>query len=68
MILQENPALVIGSDQRDEIAQEIGSECYYFTMSWTLIPTKHVEIPPSFEAGLGDVEEGRVVDLDVALT
>ena len=32
------------------------------------LTTETFEIPPSFEAGLKDIEEGRVVDLDVALT
>jgi len=40
--------------------------CYYFTMSWPEI--NFADIPPSFEASLKDISQGRVVDLDTALT
>jgi hypothetical protein len=70
MIQQENPALVIGAPQNENVvAQESGAVTYYFTKSWPAISrVERSEVPPSFDAGLKDVEEGRVVDLDVALT
>ncbi len=72
MIQQENPALVIRAPEDEngsDVAQEIGAVTYYFTMSWPeKLCAKPFEIPPSFDAGLKDIEEGRVVDLDVALT
>lgn len=72
MIQHENPALVIGTPENEngsDVPEEIGATCYYFTMSWPAdLHAKTFEIPPSFDAGLKDFKEGRVVDLDVALT
>jgi hypothetical protein len=68
MIQQENPALVIGAPKND-VAQESGAVTYSFTMAWPPgLYAKRLEIPPSFDAGLKDIEEGRVIDLDTALT
>jgi len=72
MIQHENPALMIGTPEKEngrDVAQVIGAACYYFTMSWPAdLWMSPPEIPPSFEAGLKDISEGRVVDLDIALT
>jgi len=72
IIQPENPALMIGTPEKEngcDVAQVIGAACYFFTMSWPAnLWTSTLEIPPSFEAGLKDITEGRVVDLDVALT
>lgn len=72
IITTESPAQLIGqrdenSDQRE--LQEIGSVCYYFTMAFPSAPLQwSFEIPFSFEEGLKDAQEGRVVGLDTALT
>jgi hypothetical protein len=70
MIQQENPAFVFGAPGNEkDVAQESGAATYYFTMSWPPgLYAKPIEIPPSFDAGLKDIEEGRVIDLDTALT
>jgi hypothetical protein len=72
MIQIENPALVIGTPANEngsDVPHESGGTCYYFTMSWPPgLYAKTAEIPPSFDAGLKDIEEGRLVELDVALT
>jgi hypothetical protein len=70
IIATESPAQIIGphdddSDQRR--LREIGSLCYYFTMAFPPLQW-FSEIPASFEEGLKDAQEGRVIDLDVALT
>jgi hypothetical protein len=70
IIRQENPPLVIGAPENEnDVAQESGAVTYYFKMSWpaNLCPNPS-EVPPSFDAGLKDIEEGRLVDLDIALT
>jgi hypothetical protein len=70
MIQQENPAQVIGArENENDVAQESGSVTFYFTKSWPPgLYAKPIEIPPSFDAALKDIEEGRVIDLDTALT
>ena len=69
MIQQENPAFVFGAPENEnDVAQESSAATYYFTMAWPQLYAKPIEIPPSFDAGLKDIEEGRVLDLDTALT
>jgi hypothetical protein len=70
IIAIESPAQIFGqradnADQRE--LREIGSLCYYFTMAFPPLQW-FSEIPSSFEEGLKDAQEGRVIDLDVALT
>ncbi len=70
IIRQENPVQVIGApESENDVAQESGAVTYYFTMSWPAnLRVPPPEFPASFDAGLKDVEEGRIVDLDIALT
>lgn len=69
MIVQkENPPQLITPENTEEIGlQGIGSKCYFFNLSWPAF-TSWQQIPQSFDAGLKDIEEGRVVDMDIALT
>jgi hypothetical protein len=69
MIVQkENPAQnLIRENAKGNEPERIGSKCYYYSLSWTALASAQ-PIPPSFDAGLKDIEQGRVVDLDIALT
>jgi hypothetical protein len=75
---EQPPQVIKQQHQGDEqpAPQGVGSTCYVFNVTLPALnqismplvsATPLPEIPKSFEAALKDIQEGRVIDLDVAL-